>query len=600
MTTIASFGRDDSGISCLADIRELEAEGWPANLAKSTYELLRHCASRFGDAPAISFFLETATHRQPETLSYIDLLDQVTRAANAFHRVGVGPDDVVALILPNLIETQICLWGGEAAGIVFPVNPLLEAGAITDLLVQAKAKVVVTVAPFPGVDLHDKVVAAVQAAPDVETVVLVELARHVRGLRRWPATILQLRLKRRASVFRPGVKTMTYAHAVQARRGDRLESGREISGSEIASMFGTGGTTGAPKLALRSHANEVANAWMSSRMTMSGLQPDDTVFCGLPLFHVNGAMVTGLAAFILGTRVLIGTPQGFRGAGVIERFWEIAQHHRVTSFSGVPTLFAALLQQPVAGFDLQRLSFGICGAAPMSPALIDRFQETTKVKVLEGYGLTEATCVAAVHALDGPQKVGAVGLPLPFQRVRIGVFDDEGCLLRFAVSGETGSVLLSGPNVFRGYSDSRHEQSLWVNIEGERWLDTGDLGTLDADGFLWLKGRSKDLIIRGGHNIDPAMIEDAFYSHPAVELAAAIGRPDAHAGEVPVVYVQLKPGAQVSLEQLADHAVTRIHERAARPKAVYITEALPLTAIGKVHKPSLRERDATKLQNGQL
>ncbi|WP_150126035.1 AMP-binding protein [Brevundimonas sp. LM2] len=368
-------------------------------------------------------------------------------------------------------------------------------------------------------------------------------------------------------------------------------SGRIPQPQDIASIFGTGGTTGSPKLARRTHANEVANAWMASRMIVSGLGAGSTFFSGLPLFHVNGAMVTGLSAFLLGTHVLIGTPQGFRGAGVIDRFWEIAAHHRVSAFSGVPTLFSALLQRPVAGHDLSRLAFGICGAAPMSPELLDQFQRTTGVKVLEGYGLTEATCVASVHALDGVQKIGSVGIPLPFQAVRIAILDERGGFERTAAADEIGAVLLNGPNIFQGYTDVRHDAGLWIELAGERWLDTGDLGLVDADGFLWLKGRSKDVIIRGGHNIDPAMIEDAFYSHAAVELCAAIGRPDAHAGEVPVVYVQLKPGASAEPAELAAHAEGRIHERAARPKAVHLIDVMPLTAVGKVHKPSLRRID---------
>jgi len=584
-------------LESLADIQALEASGWPSDLPGSTYDLLRAAAERFGDAPALSFFLETANHRRPQTLSYRGLLAQVTGAANLFHAVGVGSTDVIALVLPNLVETHLCLWGGEAAGVAFPINPLMDVDAIADLLRESGAKAVVTLAPFPGADLHEKVVAALDAAPGVETLVLVDLTPHVRGPKRWAAKVVQARMRRRSASVRHGLKVVDFARALKRMTMERLESGRIPQPQDTASIFGTGGTTGAPKLARRTHANEVANAWMASRMIVSGLSAGSVFFSGLPLFHVNGAMVTGLSAFLLGTHVLIGTPQGFRGKGVIDRFWEIVAHHRVTAFSGVPTLFSALLQRPVAGHDLTRLDFAICGAAPMSPELLDQFQRTTGVKILEGYGLTEATCVAAVHALDGVQKIGSVGLPLPFQAVCIATLDDKGGVERLAEVDEIGSVLLRGPNVFQGYTDRRHDKSLWVEIDGKQWLDTGDLGLVDTDGFLWLKGRAKDLIIRGGHNIDPAMIEDAFYSHPAVELAAAIGRPDAYAGEVPVVYVQLKPGASADPAELAAHAAGRIHERAARPKAVHLIDVMPLTAVGKVHKPTLRARDAGVVAN---
>ena len=578
-------------LASVSDIHALEAAGWPTDLPGSTWALLQSAAERFGEAPALSFFLETAGHRRPHSLSYRDLLAKVTGAANLFHGLGVGSTEVVALVLPNLIETHLCLWGGEAAGVAFPINPLMDGNAIADLLRGSQARAVVTLAPFPGADLYDKVVAALNAAPNVETLVLVDLAPYVRGPKRWAAKVIQYRKGHRAAPVRAGLKVVDFGRALRRAKTDRLVSGRIPQPQDIASIFGTGGTTGSPKLARRTHANEVANAWMASRMIVSGLGAGSTFFSGLPLFHVNGAMVTGLSAFLLGTHVLIGTPQGFRGAGVIDRFWEIAAHHRVSAFSGVPTRFSALLQRPVAGHDLSRLTFGICGAAPMSPELLDQFQRTTGVKVLEGYGLTEATCVASVHALDGVQKIGSVGIPLPFQAVRIAILDERGGFERTAAVDEIGAVLLNGPNIFQGYTDVRHDAGLWIELAGERWLDTGDLGLVDADGFLWLKGRSKDVIIRGGHNIDPAMIEDAFYSHPAVELSAAIGRPDAHAGEVPVVYVQLKPGASAEPAELAAHAEGRIHERAARPKAVHLIDVMPLTAVGKVHKPSLRRID---------
>ncbi|MNT05131.1 Short-chain-fatty-acid--CoA ligase [compost metagenome] len=172
------------------------------------------------------------------------------------------------------------------------------------------------------------------------------------------------------------------------------------------------------------------------------------------------------------------------------------------------------------------------------------------------------------------------------------IFKTDGDTISPAATGETGAVALRGPNIFQGYLSEHHNQGVWLtDTNGEVWLNTGDLGDLDEDGYLWLRGRSKDIIIRGGHNIDPAVIEDAFFAHPSVALAAAIGRRDAHAGEVPVVYVELKPGETISETALMEFANHRIMERAARPKDVRIVPALPLTAIGKVFKPALREID---------
>ena len=304
-------------------------------------------------------------------------------------------------------------------------------------------------------------------------------------------------------------------------------------------------------------------------------------------------MVTGLASLFVGAHVLLATPQGFRAPGLVAKFWEIVEHHRVVMFSAVPTLLSALLSISPDGRDLSALRFVICGAAPLSPELIQQFEAATGVTIVEGYGLTEATCTVALNPLNGERRAGSVGLPVPFQQVRIARLGAQGEWLDDAALGETGTVMLAGPNIFQGYGQEHQNVGAFaLDDTGARWLNTGDLGALDADGRLWLRGRSKDVIIRGGHNIDPALIEDAFYAHPAVALAAAIGRPDAHAGEVPVVYVQLKPGQSASPDDLARFAQARIVERAAQPKAVRIIDALPLTAVGKVFKPALRELEA--------
>ncbi len=212
--------------------------------------------------------------------------------------------------------------------------------------------------------------------------------------------------------------------------------------------------------------------------------------------------------------------------------------------------------------------------------------------ILEGYGLTEATCAASIHPFTSEQRLGSVGLPVPFQKIRIAILDAEGNFVRTAETGEIGTVCLAGPNIFAGYLSDDHNDRLWVDCDDdEKWLNTGDVGYLDDESFLWLKGRSKDLIIRGGHNIDPVMIEEAFHGHPDVALAAAIGRADSYAGEVPVVYVQLRDGAKIDPEELHALATSRIPERAAHPKSIHIIDAMPLTAVGKIFKPRLREID---------
>lgn len=574
---------DDTPLADKSAVEAVERAGWPGDLPGSTYELIRQAAARFPQAKALSFFLDAQNHQAVRSWTFETYAQAVTRAGNLLGALGTERNDVVALFLPNLPEMMFCLWGAEAVGVALPINPLLEPAGLADLLRASGAKVLVTLAPFPGVDLYEKAVAALAASPSVRELVLIDLAAHALGQRPAPA----------APGVGKGVRVTHFDTACAGQPDDRLIHGRGPRGEDTASLFATGGSTGAPKLARRTHANEVANAFMGTRALGRALTPGDVVFAGLPLFHVNGAMVTGLASLFVGVHVLIAGPQGFRGPGVVAKFWDIVEHHRVVMFSAVPTLLSSLLSVPTEGRDLSALRFVICGAAPLSPELINQFEAATGVTIIEGYGLTEATCTVSLNPINGDRRAGSVGLPVPFQQVRIAKLSAQGEWLADAAANETGQVMLAGPNIFQGYGQEHQNAGVFVlDQAGGRWLNTGDLGALDTDGRLWLRGRSKDVIIRGGHNIDPAVIEDAFYAHPAVALAAAIGRPDPHAGEVPIVYVQLKPGASADAEDLGRFAEARIVERAARPKAVRIIEALPLTAIGKVFKPALREREA--------
>ena len=387
-----------------------------------------------------------------------------------------------------------------------------------------------------------------------------------------------------------GIETVAFRNAMLSQPADRLVAPRTITEGTRSSYFCTGGTTGAPKIAIRTHGNEVFDAWAAAQFFQTS-EGQRTVFCGLPLFHVNAQLVTGLLPWMQGDHVVLGTPEGYRGNGVIARFWEIVAHYRVSRFSGVPTIYSALLDVPVGKNDISSLETALCGAAPMPAKLIDLFEAKTGVKIAEGYGLTEAACVSSVNPFYGERRAGSIGIRLPYQLMRAVILDDAGRFRRAAEIDEIGTLLIKGPNVFVGYLDPRHNKDLWVEIDGENWLNTGDLGRQDSDGYFWLAGRRKELIIRSGHNIDPKLIEEALLKHPSVAMVAAIGSPDAYAGEVPVAYVQTKPGVSVSEQELLDFATTHIPERAAIPKRVRIADQLPLTGVGKIFKPALQQQE---------
>ena len=588
-----------NGIANQGDILAIEARGMPADLPTSTYEMIRRGAAINPSAPALSFFLRAADHRKAQTWTYRELVRDITRTANLFTRLGIRRDEVVAYVLPNLPETHFVIWGGEAAGTVCAINPLLEGPAIADLLKAAGARVLVTLAPFPGTDLWPKVQRILGEVASLEHLVLVNLADRVRGPKGWMARLVQRRECKRLH-GREGVRAAVPRHiqlhdfgrAMARESGATLAFPRVFKAGDTSSYFCTGGTTGLPKIAVRSHGNEVANAWAAGQFLGNSVGPGKTIFCGLPLFHVNAVLATGLLPFSKGAHVVLGTPQGYRGEGVVARFWEIVEHHRINFFSAVPTLYAALLDVPVGKHDIGSLQYGLCGAAPMPVEVFRTFQQRTGVKILEGYGLTEGTCVSSVNPPLGDRRLGSIGLRVPGQLMKAIVLGEDGRYLRDCTTDEAGVLVISGPNVFGGYVQPEHNKGLWIDLgDGRAWLNTGDLGRMDGDGYFWLTGRKKELIIRGGHNIDPATIEEPLHRHPAVQIAAAIGRPDAHAGELPVAYVQLKPGATASREELADFVRQTILERAAQPKQIHIVDAMPLTAVGKIFKPALKRME---------
>ena len=574
----------------LADIEAIEQTPWQDWMAAaSTYELLARAAARHPLRIALRF-LPQATADAPEfSVSYQTLLERVTQAANAFHQAGIGPGKPVALLMPNLPETHYALWGAQAAGIASPINPMLDVDHIASIIEATQAEALVTMAPLPGSDLWDKALALAERCPSLRNIFMVDLEAYAGPDQR---PLLQA-LRGAAPAPRAGVRMLSFSAALAEQPCGHLVSGRRIQPDDLCAYFHTGGTTGLPKVALHSHRNEVFVASM-----LKNLEPEPhVVLCGLPLFHVNGAMVTGLGAFHGGWEVVLLTPQGYRGADVLPQFWQLVQRFRATSFSGVPTIFAALAALPLQGADISSLRHAFCGAAPLPHGVARAFEQHAGIPLCEGYGLTEAACISALNPPAGKRRAGSVGLRLPHQQLQAWKLDGDGQASAPCAAGEVGVIGLCGPNVFPGYLRERDNQGIWLQ---PGWLNTGDLGYLDADGYLHLTGRAKDLIIRGGHNIDPAMVEDALQRHPAVALAAAVGQPDEHAVELPVAYVTLKPGARADAESLQAAARELVPERAAVPVRVEVLAQLPLTAVGKVAKAELRLRAAEHVLNQLL
>jgi fatty-acyl-CoA synthase len=559
-------------IASVADIEEFEKVPIEERLdVFNTYDLIKKGAAINLDAFAISFFLSGDTYDQPMQITYRDFLAQVTRTANFFNDLGIGPGDVISYLLPNLPQTHYVLWGGEAAGIVNPINPLLEPSTIHEICQSAGTKILVALGEFPGSEIWQKVTAIRKDLPTLKAIV------RVMG----------------PSDEKEGI--FSYDEVIGRYSGEKLDSNRTIDPQDIASMYHTGGTTGTPKLAPHTHFNEVAMAFMIA--SVAELNAGEITLCGLPLFHVNGTTVTGSAPFSIGAHAVILGPSGYRDPSVMQNFYKIVEHYRAVSFSAVPTVLSVLLDIPKGDADISSLRYLICGAAPLSVELFKRFEEHCGMRILEGYGLTEGTCGSSFNPYHGQRKVGSIGLRLPYQQMKIFMVDEEGKFVRDSETDEIGSVCIKGPNVFNGYLDDAHNRGIWPK---EGWLNTGDLGRQDVDGYFWLTGRTKELIIRGGHNIDPAAIEDPLYRLPGIQVAAAVGQPDPHAGEIPVAYVQLQDNSERTPQEILDYLQQEIGERAAIPKRVTIIDEMPLTPVGKIFKPALRWESIKRVYQAEL
>lgn len=548
----------------------LEDRGLPT----STYHLLVRAAGLWPERTALTVLPDGARWREPVSRTYAQVLADVHRAANALHDAGVGRGDAVALMSPNCDELITATLAAQVAGIAAPINAGLSTGQIAELLRRSGARVMVTAGP----DLDARIwstARALAAAGAIDTLLLLRPTGT------------------RVSSDPPVIDGVRVSY-LDAAGGDATGfAGVAPTGHDLAALFHTGGTTGAPKLAAHTHTNEVADAWMIAANSV--LDDDSRVFAALPLFHVNALIVTVLAPMLRGQSVIWAGPAGYRDAELYGEFWKIVEHYSLAAMSAVPTVYSVLAQCPVDA-DISSLRVCMVGASMLPPAVRDGFESHTGVRLLEGYGLTEATCASARSFSTAPRP-GSVGQRMPYQQIKTVRVAPDGRWVDLP-DGEVGTIAISGPTVFAGYVVGRDADGFVLDGKGalvDGWLDTGDLGRVDPDGFVHLTGRAKDLIIRGGHNIDPAVIEDALLAHPAVTGAAAVASPDIHSGEVPVAYVTVTASAEVTEQQLLSWAAEHVVESAATPKSVTVIDALPVTDVGKPYKLALRADAARRV-----
>lgn len=545
-------------VRTLADIEALERMPLGERIRQqNVLELLQEAARRYSRGVAIRYLAGTGPEAEVEDVHFQQLLRRTIQAANLLRSQGIGHDDVVTLLMPSVPQTFYALWGAQIVAVANPVNYFLEASQIAGIMKEAGAKALIAADPSIFPDIWPKVEAIRAAIPDLK-------------------------------VFRVGnggnvPDTIDFDTARAAQAGDWLLSRKPLRPETLAALFHTGGTTGLPKLARHTHGALALMAWTNTLMFDMG--PGTVLLNPLPQFHVGGSLFGALAPIANGWTVVIPTPLGARNPNVVRDYWGIVERHKVSVGGAVPTSLAAIMNVPREGHDISSLKAFVTGGSTVPVELIRRIEREIGAPVIEGYGMTEVHCYSTMNPLHGERRSGSVGLRLPFIQLRIADVSPDGAIRRDCATGEIGHVLMRGPQVTPGYLDPRHDRGAML---GNGWLDSGDLGRLDAEGYVWLTGRSKDLIIRGGHNIDPVVIEEALNRHPAVETAAAVGLPDTYAGEVPMVYVQLRPGASATPEELREFCRKEIPERAAVPVQVVPIPVMPVTGVGKIFKPALR------------
>ncbi|HVQ49181.1 MAG TPA: AMP-binding protein, partial [Mycobacterium sp.] len=427
------------------------------------------------------------------TDDYTDLnnsqfLAAVQRAAASLRGQGVSAGEVVAIMLPNTASFVVSLFAAWRIGAaVTPINPSLTAAEVSYQVSDAAAKVLIA-----------------EAAPEFDAGAPV-------------ATIRELDL---------GEPTLGLLHAPQ------------YPDNALALLIYTSGTTGRPKGVMLDHTN--LNAMCGAVIDGFGMTEDDHSLLILPLFHVNGIVVSTLSPLLAGGRATIA------GRFKVDTFFDRLEQTRATYFSAVPTIYTMLCGLPASTKpDTSSVRFAVCGAAPASVELLEAFESRYGIPIIEGYGLSEGSCASTVNPLSGKRKAGTVGLPLPGQTIQL--IDAAG---NPVPAGEAGEVVIKGANVMRGYLN-RPEETAKTVVDG--WRHTGDVGRFDEDGYLVLVDRAKDMIIRGGENIYPREIEAVVHGLSQIAEAAVVGRTHPVYGEEPVLFVSLHPDATLDSDAILAH-----------------------------------------------
>ncbi|HEX2834225.1 MAG TPA: long-chain fatty acid--CoA ligase [Thermoanaerobaculia bacterium] len=517
-------------------------------------DILRVAASDVPDKPATTFL--------GATLTFNEIKNRADKFATALSALGIRQGDRVGVMLPNCPQYVIAVFGILRVGaIVVNINPLYTPREIAVVANDSGMRLLVVL------DLLAPAALAIQAQSPIEKLVVTSAAEYsahaapcpsIEGTERFCDLL--------ASVDVPRLPRVTIDPV-----------------NDVAVLQYTGGTTGTPKGAMLTHCNIFANVVQTTTLHVPALRRgDERYLLVIPFFHIYGFTVGMMAGLWLGAQQILIPKYD------VEALLNAVRDHRPTYFPAVPTIYISLLNHPNAReYGLDRIRAFNSGSAPLPLEVLEQFEQMTGGLLSEGYGLSEASPVTHTSPSLSVRKPGTIGIPLPDTDMKIVDLNDGTTLLGV---GEEGELCIAGPQVMKGYWNRPDEtaQTIRVDADGVRWLYTGDIGSIDEDGFTKIVQRKKDMIIVSGFNVYPGEIEGVLFTHPAVMEAVVIGVPDAYRGEAVKAFVVLKPGAGASLEELYAHCARDLAEFK-RPATIEIRDSLPKSAVGKILRRVLRE-----------
>ncbi len=514
--------------------------------------MLKNSAEKYPEKIAATFFGQNTTYKE--------LWERVERVAAGLQKLGLKKGDRVMLLLPNCpvyVESYYAVM--LIGAIVVQLNPLYTESEITDLAADSMAKVAITLDI-----LKDKLSTSLKNGYINQLIV-----EKLSNLLPFPLNIA-LTIK---NLFKKDKKLQytEYSSLFQDRQADRVD----ISSDDVALFQYTGGTTGLPKAAMLTHKNIISNAFMIKAWAYKLKEADDTIMCVLPFFHVYG-MTAGLNLGIVSAARLILVPQWN-----LKNVIKLIKRYGVTLFPGVPTIYTAINEYAVKHkTDLSSIKLCISGGAPLPVEVATTFEKITGGKLVEGYGLSEASPVTHCNPIWGRKEFGSIGVLFPDTYAKI--VDEDG---KEVEQGKQGELIVKGPQIMKGYWN-RPEETKKALKDG--WLYTGDIALMRKNGYFEIVDRKKDMIISGGFNIYPREVEEILYKHPAIVEAAVIGVPNKYKGEAVKAFVVLKEDKSANEEEIINFCKKSLaHYKL--PKYVEFVKELPKSTVGKILRRKLRK-----------